>query len=583
MRSGALKRRTGKAVAWLLAGLLVGGGVGAGTMWMIKRKKTTVGGDANLAKADELNMVPADATGFVHIRLADLWKSDAMEEYRKVVEKAGPQALAALDDGFVPAPSSVDRITVVFIPTPQSSPQALALIGLSARLDAAAFRESHMPGATEQKVGGNKMWADGNLAAVFPKDKVLVVGTTAAVTAWCATAPAADGPLAPALKEAAGGTRHVLAAINLKALPLPPQAFAGLPGDFGPLLKAESVSLGMALTTDAKVELRAVYANDQDAKEAERAVKSAAELGRKQLTEPIAEMEALVKGPVGGPRPRPIEDLPKAVGGLVGLGAAKTLDDFLANPPVKRNGGELTVTVHLPPVAGAYLGVMGAGAGLMLPAVDKVREAAGRASGANNLKQFGLAMHSYHDANLGLPQTQWGLKVVDGKPTGNLSWRVAILPYIEEDALYREFKFDEPWDSDHNKKLIPRMPKVFECPRAPAGPGLTYYKVFTAAPKAQFKTMFDRTEKRTFASVLDGLSNTIMVVEGGDPVTWTKPDDIVYDPKGPLPKLSLAGNDTIQVCLGDGSTRTINLKAMSEKTLRAAITANDGEVFGKDW
>ena len=274
-----------------------------------------------------------------------------------------------------------------------------------------------------------------------------------------------------------------------------------------------------------------------------------------------------------------MDELPKAIGGLVGLGAVKTLDDFLANPPVKRNGTELTLTVHMPSIAGGYLGVMGVGAGLMFPAVEKVREAASRAQGSNNLKQFGLAMHSYHDVHNYLPPTQWGTKVVDGKPpTGNLSWRVAILPYVEQEALYRQFKHDEPWDSPHNKALIPQMPKIFECPRAPAPPGQTYYKVFTPAPKSQFKTLLDRTEKRRFAEVTDGLSNTIMVVEGGEPVTWTKPDDIVFDPNEPLPKLSLAGNDVIQVCLGDGSVRTIDLRKTSTPALRAIITANGGEV-----
>ena len=588
MRSGSIKRRTGKAVAWLLAGLLLGGGVGAGTMYLVKRQKSTVGGDANLAKADELAMVPADAVGFVHVRLADLWKSDAMEQFRKIVEKAGPQAVAALDEGFVPAPSSVDRVTVVFMPSnegPRGAPQALAIVALSARFDADAFRTAYLPAAVKKTVGDKTMWNDptSGVAAHFPKDKLLVIGMPDAVEAYCAKPPAADGPLANAIKEAGGGTRHLVGAVNMTQLPLPPRAFDEMPEEFRPLLKAQAISFGMALTTDAKVELRAVYMNELSAIDAEKAVKAAAERGRKALAEPKAEVELALNGPKNGAKPRPMDDLPKAVAALVALGGINTLDEFLANPPVKRTGTELAVTTNIPSLGGAYIGTMAMGVGFMLPAVQKVREAAERAKGSNNLKQMGLAMHNYESAMGKFPPAQWGTKLVGGKPTGNLSWRVAILPYIEHNALYQQFNHDEPWDSEHNKKLIPLMPKVYECPRAAAPPGMTYYKVFTPAPKSQFKTFFGTTTGMSVADVVDGTSNTIMVVEGGGPVTWTQPDDIVYDPKGKLPVLSLAGQDVIQVCLGDASIRTINLKAISEKTLRAAITADDGEVLGKDW
>ena len=128
-------------------------------------------------------------------------------------------------------------------------------------------------------------------------------------------------------------------------------------------MKAETISFGMALTTDAKLELRAVYADEQSAKDAERAVKAAADLGRKQLAEPKREMEAMLKGRPGAPKPRPIEELPKSIGGLVGLGAINTLDEFLADLPVKRSGNELAVTVHMPSIGGAYVGFASISAG----------------------------------------------------------------------------------------------------------------------------------------------------------------------------------------------------------------------------
>jgi prepilin-type processing-associated H-X9-DG protein len=76
-----------------------------------------------------------------------------------------------------------------------------------------------------------------------------------------------------------------------------------------------------------------------------------------------------------------------------------------------------------------------------------------------------------------------------------------------------------------------------------------------------------------------------MIAEGGQPVTWTKPDDFAFDPKLPLPptRLALPGERGINVAMADGSVRFIDLSRISEKTLKAAITAAGGETLGQDW
>ena len=81
----------------------------------------------------------------------------------------------------------------------------------------------------------------------------------------------------------------------------------------------------------------------------------------------------------------------------------------------------------------------------------------------NHLKQIGLAMHNYLDANGHFP-TPFS---VDKQKKPLLSWRVHLLPYLEQQNLYRQFRLDEPWDSEHNKKLIKLMPKIFQCPLYP--------------------------------------------------------------------------------------------------------------------
>jgi hypothetical protein len=150
--------------------------------------------------------------------------------------------------------------------------------------------------------------------------------------------------------------------------------------------------------------------------------------------------------------------------------------------------------------------------------VAKIRLAAARQVSANNLKQIGLAMHNYHDQSGALPLHAIYSK--DGK-TPLLSWRVAILPYIEEGPLYMAFKLDEPWDSAHNKKLIARMPKTYEISIGKKGEGLTYYHVFTGPG-----TLFDGAKKMKFTDITNGTSNTLLAVEATDPVVWSKPADL---------------------------------------------------------
>ena len=109
------------------------------------------------------------------------------------------------------------------------------------------------------------------------------------------------------------------------------------------------------------------------------------------------------------------------------------------------------------------------------------RTAKDRAVSARNVKQIVLAVHNYTDTYQDkLPPAAIREKdpnPLEGKPL--LSWRVLLLPFLGEDRLFREFELGEPWDSEHNKKLVEKMPKVFHSPGiAVAGPYLTHYRVF---------------------------------------------------------------------------------------------------------
>ncbi|MHB8971546.1 MAG: DUF1559 family PulG-like putative transporter [Pirellulaceae bacterium] len=226
---------------------------------------------------------------------------------------------------------------------------------------------------------------------------------------------------------------------------------------------------------------------------------------------------------------------------------------------------------------------------LLLPAVQGAREAARRSQSMNNLKQIALALHNYHDTFTAFPPAYSADK--DGKPL--LSWRVFILPYIEQTPLYQEFNLDEPWDSDHNKKLIARMPQIFRSPNSGAEPEKTVYLgnagedgVFVPPTGGAIKS--GGTPQMplglSFAKISDGTSNTIMTVEANDgaAVIWTKPDDFVPAADNPLQGLTGMRPGGFLAGLCDGSVRFI-AATIDKSTLKALFTCSGGEVVEFDY
>jgi hypothetical protein len=224
-------------------------------------------------------------------------------------------------------------------------------------------------------------------------------------------------------------------------------------------------------------------------------------------------------------------------------------------------------------VAGIVLGGVGSllfpiSLGLLLPAVQQVREAAARSQDQNNLKQLGLALYQYESDYGRLPPA--ALTSPDGEPL--LSWRVAILPYIDQNSLYKQFNLNEPWDGPTNKPLLARMPKTYALPgQTPDGSGLTHYQVFVG-PRAVFDTGWVPQLSR----VPDGPTNTLLIAAGQTPVPWTKPADLDFDPHGPLPRLGGRFPCGSHAAYADGVVRWVP-DTTPESILRALITRNGNE------
>lgn len=208
----------------------------------------------------------------------------------------------------------------------------------------------------------------------------------------------------------------------------------------------------------------------------------------------------------------------------------------------------------------------------LVKGIAESQKAAARRMKTMPLREIGLAFHNYHDTFNGFPSYCAG-KSDDGANQG-LSWRVHLLPYFGELTLYQEFHLDEPWDSDHNKTLIERMPKIFECEDVNKA-GHTSYHVFTGEG-----TPFGNEEPIGISSITDGTSNTIMVVQAGPDKAdiWTKPSGLEFnseDPKAALGKLA----ETFLILLCDGAVREISSE-IDDATLIRLIQHADGEVVG---
>lgn len=186
----------------------------------------------------------------------------------------------------------------------------------------------------------------------------------------------------------------------------------------------------------------------------------------------------------------------------------------------------------------------------------------------DNLRRVALAVHSYMDEHNEIPKD-----VTDkaGRPV--LSWRVAILPYMDLEFLHAQFKLDEPWDGPNNRKLLAFMPGVFRAAVQDAKATDTFVQAVSGRG-----AVFDPQAKVRIVDIADGSVNTLMLTETGPAVPWTKPADVPFDPEGKPPVLAGPYTDAVHIATADAATYRMTTKPDAD-LLRAFITRADGEAL----
>jgi hypothetical protein len=192
------------------------------------------------------------------------------------------------------------------------------------------------------------------------------------------------------------------------------------------------------------------------------------------------------------------------------------------------------------------------------------------------LKAIALAMHNYHDVSNEFP--------VSGKANSNrtetfdenghpkLSWRIHLLPFLQQQTLYDQFNLSEPWDSPHNRPLAAEMPDVF---RDPVDDTNSVTTRFTRFRFADAKDSFPNgTAERSYR---DGSGTLLVVIANAqNAMTWTQPDDLVIDPQSPLKQVERSENGAIFFVRTDAALRTVK-STIPAKWFHALVTPDGGE------
>lgn len=531
------------------------------------------------AQTKDLDWVPRDGFAFVTIRCSEVWDSPDLKPVREAAMTPADGVGRRFEKWSSLSPGDIERITLVWPICTVSTEGIVPILAVTLRkptewrpmlerLNALDFfdyetRRWRLSGSDprikpvpQRKLDPNSLLVAESrtlLTAIDDRTLLLVPDAHSSSPGLAALVgqllrKKSEGPLSEALAE--GGKHTLVAGMFVPPAAALAESSGAMRGNhgFAPLLKARSAMLFADLGPKATLRLQAHFGDADSAKAAAPAIKDIVASWRRDL-------ENVLKS-------TPKEDLCTVRGPLIEP-IAEALEG--AKIEVIESSVGVVTKVSLAPALAKSLAAM----------PGRIRESEDLTQTQNNLKQIGLAFHNFESAFAFMPNN---VTSKDGKAL--LSWRVQLLPYLEQEPLYRQFQLDEPWDSPANKKLIEKMPKIYVLPgRETKEKGLTYFQMFSSPEALNDGSPLLVAGKRwVLDKITDGASNTSLVTEAQEPVIWTKPDDIVYDPKK-LPKLGSPARRRVYFLFADGSSRTMDRDLLTDELLKALITADGGETI----
>ena len=496
---------------------------------------------------DPLDRVGSDSAVLIHGRAAVLWAHPLVTDLRKQYAKPLEKVFAELQKNIGMTPDQLETVTFSYPKMPAGpGDESLFIVQVVTKAPYDKAKLLVAQRAPKAEVKNDLVALTGSQRLHFTSATQFTLLHESLVADFLkGPAKSADGPLAGAIKAAKDPANTLTLGVDPSGLPN--EIFTAAPPElqpFLPLLKSKNILFAATTEKGIGLKVRFTAENGDKAIDAERSLSLLKKLAETSLADNLEEKK-----------------LPEELKAM--LPALKELHESVKASQIVRKDVETSAAMAidlkaelLKPVIGMFLGV---------------QNASSRAQSANNLKQMALAIHNYHDTYGISPPAA----ICDKKGKPLLSWRVAILPFIEGDELYKKFKLDEPWDSEHNKKLIDQMPRVYAYPydETPSK-NETHYQVFVGGG-----ALFDTVQGFKFSGIPDGTSNTLLFVEAAKSVPWTKPEDIEYDAKKPVSPLLAFQRDVCQVAFADGSVRAIT-KKLEEKIWHWLIQPNDGNAIG---
>ena len=501
-------------------------------------------------RALSLSYVPRDALILAAVRPSHLFSEESLVPIVTTLRQPKP-----LHEQFGVGLDRIKQFTAVFLTSANSKLEfGGAIVHVHSTQDAARLREHLVPEASGESFAGHTVYKNDRGLCVVPDATTVVFSKDEGKLRRMIIAGrngAADAAWLPEWQEVTDGDLVVFA--NLEKLA--PLLKANFPKEWEPMRVAMSAfsplwtetrysTLAATVKRSVQLQLRLSCSNGDTARQVRDTASALATLSRNSLS---SNRHHASQG-----------SFQQAA---MMLRLLDTADRLLDQMKITQRRDLVTVQTKADATTTSQL------VASLVPAVSAARAGATRTQSMNNLRLLGLALHNYHNVHKRFPPAV--LLGPDGKTAH--SWRVAVLPYLGAQQLYDQYRLDEPGNSDRNRKVLAQMPPMFRHPKADKDSANACYFAVVGPG-----TAFGKTAGLQMSGIRDGTSNTIMLVEAQRKIPWTKPEDISFDPKRPLPKFGGFDASSFTAVFCDGAAFVLPT-TMDSANLKRMLLRSDGE------